>query len=293
MKLLVTGAAGFIGSHLIEHLAGRHALYAVTRRPPPPALADRAHWIEQDLVRLDPDALPARIDGVVHLAQSAHYRHFPDGAPDVFAVNVGSTFSLLEYARSAGARTFVLASTGGVYGHRPHPISERDDEPRPSTFYFRSKRSAELLAEAYAELFAVVVLRLFFVYGAAQRRMLIASLIDKVVAGEPIVVDGEPGLSINPIHVDDAVRVFEPALTLGRSATLNVAGPERVTLTELVRRIGEIAGRPPAITYNAAQPEGDLVADIGRLREVLGVTPAIPLADGLRDAIVPAGQSGR
>jgi UDP-glucose 4-epimerase len=293
VKLLVTGAAGFVGSHLIEHLAGRHELYAVTRRPPPAALADGAQWIEQDLIRLDPDALPARIDGVVHLAQSPHYRNFPDGARDVFAVNVASTFSLLEYARRAGARAFVLASTGGVYGYRPHPISEREDEPRPTTFYFRSKRSAEILAEAYAGLFTVVVLRLFFVYGAGQRRMLIASLIDKVTGGEPIVVDGDPGLSINPIHIDDAVRVFEPALTLGRSATLNVAGPERVTITELVRLIGEIAGRPPAITYSAAQPEGDLVAAIGRLREVLGVVPSIPLADGLRAAIALAAQSER
>jgi len=187
----------------------------------------------------------------------------------------------------------VLASTGGVYGYRPHPISEREDEPRPTTFYFRSKRSAELLAEAYAELFAVVVFRLFFVYGAGQRRMLIASLIDKVTGGEPIVVDGDPGLSINPIHIDDAVRAFEPALELDRSATVNVAGAERVSVTELVRLIGELAGRPPAIEHTEAQPEGDLVADIGRLRELLGVAPAISLSEGLRGAIGVSAPSGR
>jgi UDP-glucose 4-epimerase len=293
MRILITGAAGFVGSHLIEHLTGRHELYAIARRPPPAALASRAQWIEQDLVTLDPDALPARIDGVVHLAQSRHYRDFPDGAADVFAVNVGSTFNLLEYARRAGAHAFVLASTGGVYGYRPHPISEREDEPRPTTFYFRSKRSAELLAEAYAGLFAVIVFRPFFVYGAEQRSMLIANLIDKVTAGEPIVVDGDPGLSINPIHVGDAVRAFEPALELGRSATVNVAGAERVTVSELVRLIGELAGQPPAIEHTQAQPEGDLVADIGRLRELLGVTPAISLAEGLRGAIGVTAPSGR
>jgi nucleoside-diphosphate-sugar epimerase len=285
VRLLITGATGFVGSRLIEHLQDRHELHAIARRPPPASLADRAAWIEQDLRAFDPTALPDRVDGVVHLAQSEHYRDFPDGAADVFAVNVASTFSVLEYARSAGARAFVLASTGGVYGYRDHPIRELDDEPRPTNFYFRSKRAAELLAEAYAGLFAVIVFRFFFVYGAGQRRMLIPTLIDKVTRGEQIAVDGDPGLSMNPIHVDDAVRVFEPALELGHSDTLNIAGAERVTITELVRLIGKIAGRPPAIAHNAAQPDGDLVADVERLREILGVAPELSLRDGLRSAI--------
>jgi nucleoside-diphosphate-sugar epimerase len=285
MRLLVTGGTGFVGSHLIAHLANRHELYAIARRAPPPEIADRATWIEQDLDRFDPAALPARVDGVIHLAQSSHYRDFPAGAPDVFSVNVASTFALLEYARKAGARSFVLASTGGLYGYRPHPIREDEDAPRPTTFYFRSKRSAELIADAYSEMLSVIVLRFFFVYGPGQTRMLIPTLIDKIARGEEIVVEGDPGLSINPIHVDDAVRVFEPALELGGSATFNVAGSERVTLSELVRLIGEIAGRSPAIVHTDAQPEGDLVADVARMRDVLGVAPQVPLSAGLGSAI--------
>ena len=285
MRLLITGATGFVGGRLVDHLADRHEVYAMARRPPSPELSSRATWIEQDLRAFDETALPEQIDGIVHLAQSALYREFPDGAPDVFAVNVGSTFSILEYARHAGARSVVLASTGGVYGYRDHPIREADDEPRPTTFYFRSKRAAELLAEAYAELFSVVVFRFFFVYGPRQTRMLIPTLIEKVTSGEEIVVDGDPGLTINPIHVDDAVRAFEPALGLGRSTMLNVAGSELISITDLVRLIGEIAGRPAAITHRATQPVGDLVADIGRLHEVLGIAPEISLRDGLRSAI--------
>jgi UDP-glucose 4-epimerase len=285
VKLLVTGATGFVGRRLIDQLAGNHELYAIARRPPPAALSDSAIWIEHDLRALDADALPERMDGVIHLAQSPHYRDFPDGAQDVFAVNIASTFGLLEYARHAGARAFVLASTGGVYDYRPHPIREADDEPRPTTFYFRSKRCAELAAEAYAGLFAVIVFRFFFVYGPGQTRMLIPTLIDKVAAGQEIVVDGDPGLLINPIHVDDAVRAFEPALDARASTIINVAGHESVTITELVRSIGELLGRPPSLTHNDAQPPGDLVADIGRLHDLLGIVPAIPLRDGLRSAV--------
>jgi nucleoside-diphosphate-sugar epimerase len=291
VRILITGAAGFVGSRLVQHLADRHELFAIARRPPA-VLADRAHWIEQDLRAFDADALPDRIDGVVHLAQSPRWRDFPDGAADVYAVNVASTFALLEYARQAGAQGFVLASTGGVYAPSAQPITEAD-EPRPTAFYFRSKRAAEELAAAYAELLSVVVLRPFFVYGPGQDRMLIAGLIDKVTGGGPIVVDGDPGLTINPIHVADAVRVFEPALTLGRSTTVNVAGPENVTITDLVRQIGELTGRAPDISHRGEQPAGDLVADISRLRDELGVNPAIGLSEGLRDAIALAAQSER
>jgi UDP-glucose 4-epimerase len=285
MRLLVTGGTGFVGGHLLAHLADRHELFAIARRPPPPDIADGATWIEQDLRRFDPGALPQRVDAIIHLAQSPHYREFPAGAPDVFSVNVASTFGLLEYARAAGARAFVLASTGGLYGYHRRAIREDEDEPRPTTFYFRSKRSAELIAAAYSELLSVIVLRFFFVYGPGQTRMLIPTLIDKVAHGEEVVVEGDPGLRINPIHVEDAVRVFEPALELGGSATFNVAGSEEITISALVRLIGEIAGRTPAIAHTETQRDGDLVADAGRMREVLGVVPHVSLRDGLRSAM--------
>ena len=281
MRLLVTGATGFVGSRLIAHLADRHQLYAVARRQPERA-PESCTWIEQDLRTLQPDLLPDSIDGVIHLAQSTRYRDFPDGAEDMFAVNVASTCGLLEYARRAGARAFVLASTGGVYDYHPDPISESEQEPRPTTFYFRSKRAAEILAGSYTDLFAVMVLRFFFVYGPGQTRMLIPTLTDKVDAGQEIVIEGDPGLRINPIHVDDAIRAFEPALDAGISATINVAGPEGLTITDLIGLIGEILGRSPSVTHDDAQPPGDLVADIRRLRELLGVVPAISPAEGLR-----------
>jgi UDP-glucose 4-epimerase len=285
VRLLVTGATGFVGRHLIAALADRHEIAAIARRTPAGA-DDRVRWIEQDLAAgLDREALPGAVDAVVHLAQSKRYREFPDGAQDIFAVNIASTFALLEYARLAGASHFVFTSSGGVYGYGDDPLAE-SHPVSPIDFYLRSKYAAELLVANYQSLLTTVVLRLFFVYGAGQRQMLIPTLAARVTGGEPVVVRGDPGVRINPVHVDDAVRVFEPALALERSGVYNVAGPEAVTLTELVEALGRAAGREPSVSHDmSSPPTGDLVADTALMREVLGVEPRVSLADGLREVV--------
>ena len=170
-------------------------------------------WIEHDLVEPLADArLPERIDAVIHLAQSRRYREFPEGARDVFEVNTRSTFELLEYARRAGARSFVFTSTGGVYAPRREPLVETDPV-QPSSFYFSSKyvgRAARSRTTASSS--RPSILRPFAVYGPGQERMLVPTLIERVAAGDVVTVQGDRGLRINPIYVDDAVRVFEPAL---------------------------------------------------------------------------------
>jgi len=281
MRIVVTGAGGFLGRSLVARLGPRHDIVALTRRPPQPELAGLARWIVGDLRTLDYGALPDRVDAVVHLAQSARYREFPEGAEDMFAVSVGSTFSLLEYARAASASAFVLASTGGVYGRSPDPVREADP-PVPTTFYFRSKLAAEVMLEGYADQFRTLTFRFFFIYGPDQQRMLIPTLAAKVAAREEIVIEGDPGLRINPIFVDDAVRVFEPALTGNATGIFNVAGDERVTITDLVALIGQTAGQRPRVRHVAATGEGDLIADTDRMRNELGVQPQVSLGDGLR-----------
>lgn len=281
MRILVTGAGGFLGRHLVAQLGPGHEVVALARRPPEPELDRVARWVTCDLRELDVSVLPDHVDAVVHLAQSSRYREFPAGAEDMFAVNVASTFALLEYARVVSASAFVLASTGGVYGRSMTPVRE-NDVPRPTSFYFRSKLAAEALVEGYAERFRTLAFRFFFIYGPGQRRMLIPTLAAQVAAREEILIHGDPGLRINPIYVDDAARVFEPALTSRAAGTFNVAGDEQVTITELVGMVGEAVGKRPRIRHEAAQVEGDLVADISRVRDELGVGTQVRLADGLR-----------
>ncbi len=202
----------------------------------------------------------------------------------MFAVNVAATQALLDHAVAAGARTFVLASTGGLYPFAKAPLSE-EVPPAPANFYFLSKHLSEQLLGAYGELLAAVVLRPFFVYGEGQERMLIPTLCERVRAGDEITIEGQAGLRINPIHVDDAARAFEAALRLEAGAVVNVAGSETLGVDDLVRRIGELMGREPRITYRPSEREGDLVADTARMVVELGVTPEVSLAQGLAELV--------
>jgi UDP-glucose 4-epimerase len=282
MRVLVTGANGFVGRTLLETNAAGHELVALARGRGP-VLPD-VEWVEHDLTEaLAAARLPVRIDAVVHLAQSRRYREFPEGARDVFEVNTRSTFELLEYARRAGARSFVFASTGGVYAPRREPLVETDPV-EPSSFYFGSKYAGELLVGSYGEFFSTVILRPFAVYGPGQERMLVPTLIERMTIGETVTVQGDPGLRINPIYVDDAVRAFEAALGFSGSGVFNVAGDEVVTVTELVERIGKAAGVQPVVEHTDAEP-GDLVADNTRMREELGVVPHVSLREGLNRTV--------
>lgn len=283
MRILLTGATGFIGSRLLPLLAERHEVVAIARQAP--SEAGSAEWVEQDLGEpLDESRFPDRVDAVIHLAQSRHYREFPERAEDILAVNVESTFRLLEYARRVGAERFVFASTGGVYGYGYEKLVETDPV-LPIDFYLTSKYIAESLIGNYRQFFRTVVFRFFFVYGPGQRGMLIPSLLDRVRSGETVTVTGDPGLRINPIYVDDALRVFEPALALDRSDVFNVAGDETIAVGELVARIGQILRVEARVEHVPATYEGDLIGDNARMKDVLGIHPQTLLEQGLAQLV--------
>jgi nucleoside-diphosphate-sugar epimerase len=284
-KILITGATGFIGSHLVKLLQGRHEIIVLSRRRPGPLLGGGIAWLGGDLSeRLDFSKLPDKVDVVIHLAQSRFYRQFPERAEDIFDVNVQGTFRLLEYARHAKAESFLFASTGGVYGYGPKKFLETDPV-NPSNFYGISKLLGELLLRGYGPFFRTVIFRFFFVYGAGEEKMLIPSLLEKVRAGETVTIEGNPGLRTNPIYVGDAVRVFDVALNKPVAGVFNVAGDEAVTIRDLVGLVEEVVNKKASIQHTKDHGQGDLVGDNSRMKELLNVLPETPLREGLRKMV--------
>jgi nucleoside-diphosphate-sugar epimerase len=269
MRVLVTGGSGFVGSRLVESLAEQHDVWVVGRTP----VEGRRgfNWVNWDLASpLVGGSLPAQLDAVVHLAQSRDYRLFPESAPAIARINVGATVELLDHARQAGAKRFVFASSGGIYGGSDVPIKE-DARARPPDFYLATKVASETLADTYRPLFDVVNLRLFFVYGRGQGPdRFITRLVRRVMAGDAVILYGSEGIRVNPIHVSDVVRVVVASLGVDGSHVVNVAGPDVLTLRRLTELIAERVGCKPKFEERPLEPNRDLVADTGLMNQLLG-----------------------
>ena len=283
-NILITGASGFIGRHLLRALAPDNQVWAlVCNGSVEPAR--NVVQVRHDLTSTElPANLPQKIDAVIHLAQGRHFRDFPEHARETFAVNVEATMALLEWARLAGATTFVLASSGGLYGGGSLRFAENDQiaGTGPLGFYLTSKHCAELVAENYASCYNLIVLRFFFVYGLGQNRsMLIPRLVDNISSGRPITLNGDSGITINPTYVTDAVRALIAALSLGQSEKINVAGPEICTLRSIADLIGQLVGRPPLFTLTDPSPSSHLVGDTTKMSQLL-CRPLTPVREGLQ-----------
>jgi UDP-glucose 4-epimerase len=285
MRILITGATGFLGSRLVARLRLDHEIWAVTRSEPD-ALAG-VHWIVQDLAANVWDAaLPQEIGAIIHLAQSPLFRDFPESAAAIYAVAAGATMRLLDWSWRAGARHFILASTGGLYGSSERPVRESDPLPEMRSqlgLYFAAKRASELLVTQYAGEMHTAILRCFFVYGSGQApQMLMPRLVDNIRSRHPVYLHGEDGIRINPIHVDDAVLAIERCLALDESRVFNIAGPEVATLREIALVIGRRVGETPVFTVDNTVTPNHLVADIQRMSSALGA-PRIGIETGLAE----------
>lgn len=283
MHVLVTGATGFIGSHLVPALrSAGHDVTAVGRTDPG---WSGVAWCRADLADRPPAALLPAADAIVHLAQSAHHRAFPNGVPDLFAVNVAATADLLEHARKCGARAFVFASSGSVYGARRGILHEDATTPSPTSYYAGTKLAAEALLPAYAGHFAACALRLFTPYGPGQAGRLVPELIQRIREGRSIALTGSEGLRLAPTFVGDIARVFVAALVEGWEGAVNVAPSARVSLCDLAEAIGAALGREPRFEAAAGLAPPDAVPDLGRLRARVDPEAFLPLAEGLRRTI--------
>jgi UDP-glucuronate 4-epimerase len=306
-NVLVTGGAGFIGSHLVERLlaeGGWRVLVvddlndfydpAVKRRNVAPHLGREDFTLHEADIR-DRGALArifgeTRFDCVVHLAARAGVR--PSLAePLLYAeTNITGTLNLLELARSSGVRQFVFGSSSSVYGENEKvPFAEDDPVAKPISPYAATKAAGELLCHTYSHLWGLrcVVLRLFTVYGARQRPDLAVHKFARLIGeGKPVPVFGDGTTRRDYTFVDDIVAGVRAAMDYDASTheVINLGESRTVSLSELISLLERELGRDAIIDRRPLQP-GDVpqtFADITKARRLLGYDPRTPIEEGVR-----------
>ena len=306
--VLVTGAAGFIGSHVSEALLARgQRVIGLDNFDPfyPRPVKQRnveeinaASSIGFELVEGDIcDALLVRSllarfrpSGIIHLAAKAGVRPSIADPAGYSRTNVLGTSVLLEEARRAGVERFVMASSSSVYGNAPKvPFSEADDVSEPISPYAATKRSCELLAYAHWHLtrMPTACLRFFTVFGPRQRPDLaIALFLGRISRGEPIDVFGDGSSSRDYTFIGDIVQgvvaAYDRVDRFGYRVW-NLGHSEPVSLREMIATIARTVGREAGIVPKPAQP-GDVertFADLTRSRAELGYAPRTPFAEGV------------
>ena len=307
MLIFVTGAAGFIGSHLAERLCARgdrvigfdnfDAFYprdvkqrnldALGRQP-------GFSFVEGDV--RDPAALArafgaGRPDVVVHLAALAGVRPSLAEPARYADVNVTGTERVVDAARAHGVRRFVFASSSSVYGRDSQPpFRESDPCLAPLSPYAATKRSGELMLFTAHHLYGldVTCLRFFTVYGARQRPDLAIHKFARLIAGgRPIELYGDGNTSRDYTFIDDIVdgvvaAIDQPGAPAFR--VYNLGGSRTTTLLRLVELISDALGQKPVIEWRPEQP-GDMhrtLADVTLSGQALGYAPKVPIEEGIR-----------
>jgi UDP-glucuronate 4-epimerase len=305
-RSLVTGAAGFIGSHVCEALLARgddvigvdnfDSFYArdiKERNVEGLRKAPRFRLLEADVGR---DPLPwDGVDVVLHLAARPGVRPSLEDPAAYAMANVVATARVLDGARRAGVRRVIYGSSSSVYGDAtPAPFREDAPAVEPISPYAATKRASELVAHAFAHLYRmrILCLRFFTVYGPRQRPDLaIHRFTDLIARGQPVPVHGDGSSERDYTYISDAVNgvlgavdwTAEPARGAACTA-INIGGGARVRLDRLIALIGRTLEREVQVQRCPDQP-GDVrltAADLGRAERELGYRPRVGIEEGIR-----------
>ncbi len=303
---LVTGGAGFIGSHLVHRLlADGHRVrvfdnFSGGSRERLAAIRGDIDLVEGDL--RDEAAVARAVRDVEVIFHEAAEPSVPRSVADpatTYAVNVSGTLNLLQAAAAAGCRRLVFASTCAVYGDAPPPTAETSP-PRPFSPYASSKLAGEDLNAVFTHLHGLetVTLRYFNVYGPGQDpASAYAAAIPRfaavLAAGEPLTIFGDGEQTRDFVSVHDIVAAnLLAATTAGASGeTINVGSGRATSILEVIALLQRVLGTNLPVRHEPPRA-GDIrhsLADIGRAREVLGFEPAVPFADGLERLVASGG----
>ena len=320
-KILVTGGAGFIGSHLCEALLA-HGAEVISldnfSDNYPPAIKKRniSGLLKAAAFSSYPGdirdySLLVRINrrhgltDIVHLAAVAGVRKSLLDPLEYVDVDIKGTVNLLEFAVKHGIQRFIFASSSSVYGAGPLPFRETDRVDRPVSPYAAAKRAGELFCRVYHELYRLPVacLRFFTVYGPRQRPDMAVHYFTRLIArGQKAPVYGFGKVKRDFTYISDVVDGILRTLLVPLAYDLfNLGSAEATPVNRLVAMIGKELGKKPQVTHHPLQA-GDVpatLADLSHSYNTLGYKPKVPLAEGikrfvawfLRESGEPAGQN--
>lgn len=302
MAYLVTGGAGFIGSHITEELIKRGDEVIVldnmySGRAENIAVNPKAVFIDgsiQDKEILDSICTKYNIEGIFHLAAVASVQKSIENPALVHDVNVTGTLNVLEAARKHGVRKVVLSASAAAYGDNPVFPKREDMLPEPLSPYAVSKIASEMYCKTYAELYDMqtISIRYFNVFGPRQDpngeyAAVIPKFTEKICAGESPTVFGDGEQTRDFVYVKDVARANILAMDSDVCGLFNIGTVVQTSLNNLAKMIMDAAGVSVEMKYEPAR-DGDVrhsVADISKAQTELGYTPEWGLADGIKETV--------
>lgn len=303
MKVLVTGGAGFIGSHIVRKLLqGGHEAAVVDdfnefynpaiKRANVEGFAGQVEVIEANIEnanKMKEVVTGGKFDAIIHIAARAGVRPSVENPRAYIETNITGTYNMLEAARAGGVGHFLFASSSSVYGlSRTVPFSEDLALPQTLSPYAATKLAGEHLCGNFSHLYglSVVCLRFFTVYGPGQRPDLaIHKFTDRIFRGQSIQQYGDGTTRRDYTYVDDIVQGVMGALKYRRTPfeIFNLGENETTTLAELIAAIESALGKKANIERLPEQ-QGDMpltCADIEKARALLGYNPKIKISEGI------------
>jgi nucleoside-diphosphate-sugar epimerase len=286
-KVLITGCSGYIGSLLSAEFSRHYEVIGLTRKK-----EDAAACYKSIQCDLGCDPLPDfKMDAIVHLA-SKNDKDCEADPIGAVKTNVLGTLKLLESAKKNSVKKFVFISTG-ICGFSDQIITE-DCVPNLTTMYWLTKYIAEKLCFDHSESMSICVLRYFYPYGpGTDPQRMIARIINNINSGKKVDLkkDGKP--ITNPVYISDLVEITRLAMEYEGKPfeKFNVAGEDKASIEQIAMIIGHELGRTPE--YNMIdKEEKDMIADISRVKNVLGYRYKYPLRVGINETVASL-RSGR
>jgi UDP-glucuronate 4-epimerase len=305
---LLTGGAGFIGSHLVRALLGDKDLRITCIDNFDPFYPRQVKLLNTEdfekhlqVTMFDRNLedlsvhelkmiLPQPVDVIIHLAAKAGVRPSIADPMAYQRTNVLGTQMLLDFARDTGVKQFVFASSSSVYGVNPNFPWKEDDRLMPISPYAMTKLAGEMAGHVSSHLYGIrfIALRFFTVYGPSQRPDLaIHKFIRSILKEQPITVFGDGSTSRDYTYVDDIIKGILAAINYQASPfeIINLGNHYSIRLDQLISEIESVMSKKAVIDRQPEQP-GDVprtYADISKARQLLGYEPATPVKDGLKN----------